>query len=383
MIPKGLKMQKFILRDTAARLLMRVFCLFPMNQREIVFKSDRGLHCSDNPLALFQTLRRLYPDFKAVWVLRDPKTYVEGAKVVKEGSIQELFALATAKYWIDNKRKGSWAVKRKGQIYIQTWHGAIALKKVERDIEDRLPPYYVRSAKIDSARADYFLSGCAWSTDFYRRCFWYTGEILKYGVPRSDVFYRRPQHLITSIRRIYGLEPEDKFVLYAPTFRDDGNTEVYKLDFDRLRVVLEQQFGSRWKVVARLHPNLIKQKSPIPYSDNVLNGNIPEDVNGLIIACDVLITDYSSVMFDGMEAGKTVFLFTPDQETYDQARGFYFPLEELPFPVSCDNDTLMKTIRRFDSDCYARDVKEFMRQLGYYETGHASERILQYVLELD
>lgn len=369
------------LRDSIARTYMLLCRVLPVDKNKVVFKSDRGKQCTDSPLALFELMRKICPEYRLVWVLSDPNLVLEGATAVKEGSLAEIRALATAGYWIDNKRKGCWTIKRKGQIYIQTWHGAISIKKVEKDVQDKLPAYYVKSAKHDSAIADYFLSSCAWTSDFYRRSFWYDGSILEYGLPRSDVFYQKPKDLVEKIYRHYGLPEGERILLYAPTFRDDGSTDVYDIDYERLRRTLECCFGGSWRIILRMHPNLLGTIKTSQYSEYILNGNTVADINGLIIASEIIITDYSSVMFDGMEADKIVVLYASDVEKYRYDRGFIFSFEELPFTLTENNENLNKVLSNFDPDAYKNRIALFKQKLGFFETGHASESIIRTIFQ--
>ena len=368
---------KMELRDIFARGYMRLCQLLPMNKKRFVFKSDRGGGCADSPLALFRALKALYPDYEAVWVLKDPDQAPEGATAVRESSLEEIKMLATSAYWVDNKRKGRWAVKRPGQTYIQTWHGPIALKRVERDIEDQLPRYYVKSAKHDSKIADCFLSSSKWTSQFYRSSLWYDGEILEHGVPRSDIFYGDRQKAIEKLRAHFHQDKDVKLALYAPTFRDDGRRNVYDLDAGRLIGALEKRFGGRWALIVRMHPNIAGDKTSITLEGGVLNGNSVDDFNDIILACDFMITDYSSCMFDAMEAGKRVLLYTPDLEAYEAERGFTIPLEELPFEKAGDNDAFVAAVEAFDDEAYRARVHQFCQRIGLINDGSASQKTLE------
>ena len=123
---------KFWLRDMLACNYMKFCRHLPLEPKKVVFKSDRGTQCVDSPLALYEELRRCCPDYDLVWVVKDPSIAPRGCRTVQEGTLSEIRELATAGYWVDNKRKGCWVVKRNGQIYIQTWHGAIFLKHLEK-----------------------------------------------------------------------------------------------------------------------------------------------------------------------------------------------------------------------------------------------------------
>ena len=368
------------IKSFISRLIMIVCRLFPMNKDKVVFKSDRGQQCTDSPLVLFKAMRQLYPNHDYVWIVTDVSQTIEGARIVKHGSIKEIYELATSRIWIDNKRKGLWTVKRNNQIYVQTWHGPIALKKVEKDIEDKLHPYYVKSAKHDSKVCDYFLSSCKWATNFYRNSFWYDGEILELGVPRSDIFYQDHSSIKKSIYEFYGLDDQTKLVLYAPTFRDIDSLSCYDIDMDRLVHTLSVKFGGKWKVILRLHPNLLNDQANLVYNENVLNGNKINDINDLIVSSEILITDYSSCMFDAMEAGKIVLLYATDIDNYRNERGFYFDLNELPFPIGENNDSFINLIADFNVDAYNHDVQVFKNQLHLFNNANSSFNLSNFLL---
>lgn len=371
----------FWFRDLLVRAYMLICRVYPIDKKKVVFKSDRGGGCTDSPLALFEMMSEKYPDYKAIWVLKDISRKPAGCKAVKEGSLAEVRALATAGIWVDNKRKGCWTVKRKGQTYIQTWHGPIALKRVEKDIEDKLPAYYVKSCKHDSKLADYFLSGSKWTTQFYRSSFWYEGEILEFGVPRNDKFFRDPVEFVEKVNNHYGIQSPVNLVLYAPTFRDDGRRDVYCLDYYRLLKNLQKQFGGDWKILVRMHPNMQSEAGIVSFDQNVLNGNSIEDIGDLIMACKILITDYSSCMFDAMEAGKTVMIFSTDIDQYRNDRGFAIPMEELPFQIAKTNDELEENILSFNKSEYTNRVSNFSNKIGILDDGNASIKILHYLLD--
>ena len=371
---------KYFIRDFFAKAYMCFCALKPLDNKCIVFKSDRGLQCTDSPYALFQEVRENYLDFKCIWVLKDLTKVPEGAVAVKEGSLQEIKALAISKYWIDNKRKGCWTRKRKGQVYIQTWHGPIAIKKIERDIEDRLPEYYVKSAKHDSKIADYFLSSSAWTTEFYRKSFWYDGNILEFGSPRSDIFYQDYARYYKKIKEHYQLPDDVKLLLYAPTFRDDGSIDAYDMDYKQTIKLMEKRFGGNWKILLRLHPNILNKQFILHYDQDILNGNTITDINELIVACDMLITDYSSCMFDAMEARKRVIIYASDIEKYRNERGFYFSMEELPFAKAENMQELKERIICFNESEYRAKVDAFKNKLQIFNRGDAAERTLSYII---
>lgn len=370
----------YSLKGTIGNLFMRCCAVLPL-KKKAVFVSYSGSSCSDNPKAIYEAMKELAPDYEYIWLMEDPNAEIPGAKAARFGSFRGLYHMATARLWVDNARKREWTVKRKGQYYVQTWHGGFALKKVEADAQDKLPAQYIRNAKRDSEMADLFISGCTWCTKNYRDAFWYDGPILEYGQPRSDIFYRDPGEICRRVREHYGLDGETRLALYAPTFRVEHRMDCYDMDYTALLSALEEHWGGKWKILVRLHPNVADQQGMISYSDSVLNGSAYQDINELIVSSDLLISDYSSCMFDAMEAGKRVILYASDLERYNADRGTYLALDELPFPLAQSNGELSAAVRDFDQRDFQSKVKCFMEKVGFFNSANAAERTAHYILE--
>lgn len=368
------------IRDIIPKTLMFLFSFFPIDQQKVVFKSFRGLNSGDNPGAIFEEMRKKEPNNHYYWVLQDTNQVIEGAKIIKHGSISEIYHLATSKLWIDNKRKGCWSRKRKGQLYLQTWHGGVAGKLVEKDACHTLDSYYIKSAQHDSYLADYMTSGSKWQSLQCRRAFWFENEILEFGLPRSDVFYKKADSIISHVREFFSIGDDFRICLYAPTFRENKSLEPYNLDFKRLCNTLKKRFSGNWKILVRLHPNIQFQQNELIYSDECINGSLYPDINDLIVASDVLITDYSSCMFDALEANKFVFIFATDYSEYMKERGSYFKPEEMPFPMAYNNDELMNNILAFNQTNYKSHRRAFINDvIGNYNDGTASEKIVEFL----
>ena len=367
-----------------AKRFMELCRIFPI-QKKAVFQSFFGKYYNCSPRAIYEAMRRQMPDCKYIWLMNDDSTPIEGAKVVRRDSWSALYHLATAALWVDNMRKPVWTAKRKGeQFYVQTCHAAsTALKKVEADAEDRLNRGYVASAKHDSSCIDLILSASKWRSNLIRRAYWYDGEILECGLPRSDVFFRDGSQIKEKVYDYYGLPSETKLAVYAPTFRNGDNLTVYLsvAECEYVLKSLEKRFGGEWKLIVRLHPNIAEQQGDLAYNDRVLNGSAYSEMNDLIVAGELLITDYSSCMFDAMEAGKKVMLYASDVEDYMDERGYYYSLDELPFPVAESAEALGACIEGFDEALYARRSGQFMETIGSFNNAHASERVSECVIE--
>lgn len=362
--------------------IMMVCGLLPIKKNKIIFSSYHGTSYSCNPRYISEELQKRNYNLDIVWVL--PKNYPapKEIRVINEKSLRALYEFSTAKIWVDNSRKSIWMRKRKEQCYIQTWHGGIALKKIEGYAENNLPKEYIESAKHDSEMADLFLSNSKWLSHLYRDCFWYTGEIMEKGLPREDMLYYMHESFYQAICKFYGVPLGTKFMLYAPTFRNSGELDCYDLEYKRIIEILEKVRGGKWKIIVRLHPNIQAEQYGIYYDEDVLNGSKYEDINHLIMASELFVSDYSSCMFDAMNAGCDVILYASDIAQYEDERGFLFDWEELPFLVAANNDIFEEYVKYFDRGIYKRKVEDFNKRCGMVEGGHASEYVADYVMKI-
>ena len=357
------------------------FCHTPIQKNKIIMWADSFKHfgCSPKYIALY--LLQHYPGiFDIVWVFEDgaapPPDFPDEIRCVRYFSIDYLRELHTAKFVICNMRTGpaQYWKKRPGQIYIQTWHSSLRLKKIEGDAAERFDPEYIKICQEDSNRIDLLLSGCRFSSDIFKRAFWYDGEILESGTPRCDILVNGSAEARQKVFRTYGIDPSQKLLLYAPTFRSNKPSDFLGMDFRRLKVFL----GENWVIGARLHPNVLADVIP----DEAISMSKYSDMQELIAAADILITDFSSCMFDMAIAEKACVLYAPDLKEYmKRERGLYFDIRELPFPIAQSMDELCDIIKNFDEIQYQERRRKFMTMIGSFEDGHAAERVCQYIYQ--
>ena len=348
----------------------------PIQPNKVILWSDdfKTFGCSPKYIALY--LAEQYPGkYDIVWVLEREKTapadLPAGIRIVRYFSMEYLREIATAKVIVCNHRTGDYHFfnKRKGQFYIQTWHSSLRLKKIEGDVP-QLPDGYIEAAKRDSEKIDLLLSGCRFSTDIFRRAFWYDGEILEKGTPRCDGFFGDNASVKEKVYAHFGIPEGKRLALYAPTFRDDKSASLYGFQPEKL----QESLGDDWRVGCRLHPNL---NAEIPEGTAIPMSKYP-DMQELLQACDLLITDYSSSMFDMAVAGKKCALYVPDLETYmANERGLYFDLMELPFPKAKDMDELCDAVKNFGG--YDARCAEFLDKIGNFEQGNAAQETAKWI----
>lgn len=368
-------------RGLIAHTYMQLMCILPL-QNKVVYSSFDGKLFGDNPKEIFMGLTELDNNIKHIWLLNDKDYVIPGAKVVKANSIRAIYHLATAKLWVDNSRKREWIIKRKEQYYVQTWHGDICLKKVEKDAEKTLPRSYISEAKHDSKMADLFISGSKWRTLNYKNAFWYTGEILELGSPKADVFYHDFSLARNKVEQSFNLKTECRIALYVPTFRKNNNLECYKFDEKLIQRTLMKKWPGDWVILIRLHPNLNNYQNLIEYNNVILNATNYNSTNELIVASDLIITDYSGCMFNGLEANKKVILFAKDVDEYLQSdRELYFNFHELPFPLATNEQELCDIITNYSESKYRNLADDFKDFIGFYNSANSTNLVSQYIYD--
>lgn len=294
-------------------------------------------------------------------------------KAVEIGSFEYFYLLATSQFIIANTRFGGgmyWPFKKKkGQFFIQTQHGGHGIKKVEFDAD--LPEEYYKTAKEDTDRTDLMLSDSKYWTNVYRTSYRYKGEVLEKGLPRNDIFFIESKEHITDNKH---------YAIYAPTFRNNGHREVYGFNVDKVIDALQVKFGGEWYIRVSSHPNMRDYYHEIyDFSHPRLIDVGEEELQPLLFSSDILITDYSSAEMDFSLTKRPIFQLCRDRNDYD--RGFYINPEDLPFPYAKTEDQLIENILNFDNDKYLKDLDKFNREIiGLNETGHASEAVLNWIL---
>ena len=343
-----------------------------------------------NPRYLTEYLLDNYPDMEIVWAFRkgiDISGIDKRIKCVRFRTWEYLKMVNSAEFLVTNSRTDPWHIywhKRPEQKYLMLWHGGAALKKVERDAEEKLGYSYWRKAKRDSEVCDLMISGCTANTDLIKRSFWYSGEILEAGIPRNDIFFDKEQHrqIRERINREYNIPDNHRIVMYAPTFRRSGSIEPYRINWQEIIPHLREKFdGADITVFLRLHPNLIGKvdTSHLVDFEGVRDATRYHDMQELLSVADMLITDYSSSMFDFAMQGRPCLLYATDADAYD--RGFYFNLRELPFPLAENQEQLIETIEHFDNEAYTSRLNAFYTErIGLKEDGHASKALAEWMV---
>ena len=362
----------------------------PIKHGRVVCWAYNFQQYSCNPRYLTEHLLKNNPEFEIYWVFRkgvNTSELPEGIKVVRFRTWEYLRLMASAEFLLTNARTDPWRIywhKREGQKYAMLWHAGVALKRIEADAADKLSFSYLQRAKADSKVCDLMISGCRMQTTLQREKFWYEGEILERGIPRNDIFFdtARRGELRQRVAAHYSIAPDSRIILYAPTFRVDLNTKPYAIDWARIMPAISKMFGGEnVAVLVRMHPNLIGKvdTSHLVAYNNVYDATLYHDMQELLSVADMLITDYSSSMFDFALQGRPCLLYATDANAYD--RGFYFDLKELPFPLTENQEQLLATIEKFNIEAYTSRLNAFFTErVGLKEDGHAAEALAEWMV---
>lgn len=350
----------------------------PIKKGRIVFDSYLGEQFSCNPKALYEfLLQNGSPEFEYIWAFKEPEKYTfltenKNTKIYKYRSFKHKFYSFTAQMIVFNFHRTNEMPSRKGQIRLQTWHGGGCYKKTGKGIgyNSSIHNWVLeRQSKYDITH--YVSSSQFFTDEVIRSQYSFNGKILNIGMPRNDLLFSSDEHIRNSIREKLNV-PQDCFaVLYAPTYRDNG-AALEPLDTDGLAECVNKRFGKNSVILYRAHR--FSENADVEKCVNV--SDYP-DMQELLLACDMLISDYSSSIWDFSFTEKPCLLYTPDLEKYEKMRGFDKDIHSWGFPVCKDNKELQNSILTFDEEQFRRNMNKHHRDLGSFENGTACREIFK------
>lgn len=372
---------KYLIENLLAFLLI-LFRIFPLKKR-VIFSSFSGRQYSDSPKAISDYILENYPEIEVVWAFINPKDFLVDSKIikVKYKSLRYLYYALTSRVYVDNVEIWSLLRFRKGQTAIETWHGGGAYKRVGIDRLD-VGDAHKKHSVDKMNRMDIFLSsGRMFTEKVIRSAFGFKGEVLEVGLPRNDRLKNSTKEDKNRIKEVLGIEADKKVLIYAPTFRNSLSLDPYSLDIEALNTALKEKFGGEWIVLLRLH-YYMDNKLFKSNAQNTIDVTSYPDMQELLMVSDLLITDYSSSMWDFSLNFKPCFLYATDIKEYSGERDFYTAPKTWPFPLAESNESLLQNIKDFDITEYAKRVAEHHLAFGSSESGSATKIISDRIKEI-
>ncbi|MET8690211.1 CDP-glycerol glycerophosphotransferase family protein [Streptomyces sp. NPDC004732] len=361
--------------------------------RTVHYPSRRQLPLTDavlyfdgeSPRAVHEELVRRGTDVEHLWVTHDQQTHVPaGAKGVEEHSADWYDALARCRRIVTAGHLPDFFERREGQTVVQTWHGA-PLKRIGTDLTDTL---YADHGHLDalpklSRQWDVLISPNRFSTPHLGRALAYEGEVLEAGSPRNDVLFTEDRDKVAErVRDELGITPDKRVVLYAPTYRDHlayspGRFRYEPaLDFRAAESVL----GDDHVLLVRKHP-LTSGRLPGARAPFVRDVSAHPRAAELLLLADVLVTDYSSLMFDFAHTGRPMLFHAYDLEHYrDTVRGFYLDFEtRAPGPLLASTGEVVEALRDLDAitSRHAEAYAAFREAYCDLDDGQAAARVAE------
>ncbi|MBT2366922.1 CDP-glycerol glycerophosphotransferase family protein [Streptomyces sp. ISL-10] len=316
----------------------------------VLFSSFDGRQFSDSPRAVHEELLRRESPLEPVWAVRDQQARLPaGVRAVPYGGAEWHEALATARAVVTNTQLPEWFERGTGQFVVQTWHGT-PLKRIGRDLlgTPQANRPYIESLPARAAQWSVLVSPNRFSTPILRRAFGYDGEVVESGYPRNALLHAEDRAKVAaSVREHLGIPDGRTVVLYAPTWREDRpkGGGRYALDLRLDLAAARAALGDSHVLLVRRH-YLVNDRLPDTGGFARDVSRYP-DVAELMLVSDVLVTDYSSLMFDFAHTGRPMLFHTYDLEHYrDTLRGFCFDFEkQAPGPLVPDGAELIAALR--------------------------------------
>lgn len=378
---------KDIIIDIAINILrglLKIYLIFPIKKNRVMFTSYMGKQYSCNPKYISEALVSKDEHYDIIWAFEKPKAYEElekkGIRVIRNSGPIFWYYRMTAKVTVTNVMWKNYTPVRKGQYEIQTWHGGGGgYKKTlandqgelqkKRTIKRHLKSFERYSLVLTSSETSHRTNA--------RMAMQYKGIVLG-GTPRNDILinHDRPD-LEQKVRNYFGIADNTKIALYAPTWRKGAVKADFDLDYQKFKKALENRFGGNWVVLRRMHwmaASLFNEST----SEYIKAESYP-DMQELLYVVDVLVSDYSSSIWDYSFTGKPCILLCFDLSKYKEDRDFYNPIDTWGFPLAQSNEELVKEIEQFDEEDYQSKMDEQHTKNMSFENGHSAENVCKII----
>ena len=375
-------------RLTAKKLInisYKISKIFPVKNK-ITFATYRTTELDGNFKFIYNKINEDNLDYKCNMLFKKYNSSLLGKADYLLHMISAGYHMATSKFFIiDDYYFPVYAIKpRKENKFIQVWHACGAFKKFGYSVIGKgygASDDYIEDIPIHS-NYDAVLVSSKEVIPYYAEAFnMDAGKILPIGVPRTDIFFDMEEKYRIE-KNFFDKYPElknKKIILYAPTFRGRGQTTVsfdMTLDFDMISKNLKEDEV----MVLKMHP-FVKARIDSKWR-NIIDLSDSMDINELMIMSDLLITDYSSVVFEFSLMDKPIIMYSPDREEYIKERDFYYEYEEfVPGPIVNNTKEL---IGKLNSDGWdTKKVSKFKEKFFDYRDGKSTERFVDLLKSME
>ena len=360
------------------KILLTPFCLIPVRRNRILFESFQGRSISDSPRYIFDYLcNHSNMQFECIWVLNDKNNNpINGVKTVKHRSIPWIYYQLTARVIISNMNPPSFVPKRNDQLFIETWHAGGAFKAINKNANRN-------SSK--KSRIDAFLSSSYIFTKYnIMDARNYMGVVLNTGLPRNDLFFNSSlvAEITQKVKKYYRIK--EKIILYAPTWRGDELSDAEAINDDELLDVpqlidtINSESDDKYVVFFRKH---YADRKTYTFRRDIIDVSMYPDMQELLCAADMVITDYSSIIWDYSLLKRPCFLYVPKYNDYINTQGVFTPISTWPGIICRTLKELTYEIINCDRDVFIGKASLYLEQAGSFEDGQACKRVTDYIIE--
>lgn len=367
---------KLKIKNIISFFLNKLFAIFPIVPNKIVFESGRDL-IDGNAKAIYNYIKKNdINNYRTIWLVTKSTDVsdIDTNDYAYYKTLKGLYHLSTAKYLLKNQSIGEIITKKKGQIYIQLFHGNGVMKKQGYDVNEATERPVVSHAK----EWDYYIANDENDEKTIRSATGYNGKIEILGMAAVDTVINNcnDEQKKQNVLKHLNINNSKKNVLYAPTFRD------YDLDKNIINIPIKELSKLKdYNIIIRLHP-LVRTKidKSLFNLDNFINGCNYPDVSDILAITDILITDYSSVFYEYMPKNSPIIFYPYDYDKYVALRGgFYVDYKkELPGPICYTEKELLNVIKKIDEiyPQYIEKRRKFNKKYNNLSDGKASERLV-------
>ncbi|EAJ2047466.1 CDP-glycerol--glycerophosphate glycerophosphotransferase, partial [Campylobacter coli] len=365
------------------KYLFKIFRFLPLSKNKIVFIAHSASRFDCNPKAIFEELIKNKVKAKYIWILNKKfhKEYKDKYPMVffvSPSSFKAFFHLSTCRVFINNQihiyYKKMGFSKRPDQLYLQTWHGSFGMKCI--NIVDEAEKVFQASQDMD-----YWITNSFFESEVYKKSLW-ANRVIEIGHARSDVLFNSDYK--GHVKEKYNLSKDSRLILYAPTKKEQYSqlncAEVVAKFSDKVLKIFKQKYPEHtWYILIRRH---VYDKGILKYQNqNIIDAFDYPDIMELIKECDVLISDYSSIICDFALTYKPIFIYAKDYDTFILTSKLYHDYSKLPFGLAKNFNELENCIANFDYDTYKQELKEWLENVGCIEDGKASKKISNLIIQ--